>query len=36
MANLEMQFVSIQVNPRITHASDHSDNVNVVEVESIG
>jgi hypothetical protein len=36
VANLEMQFVSIQVNPRITHASDHSDNVNVVEVESIG
>ncbi len=32
MANLQMQYVSIQVNPRITHASDHSNNVNVVEV----
>jgi len=36
MANLQMQLVSIQVNPRIGYASDHSDNVNLVEVESIG
>jgi len=36
VVNLQMQFVSIQVNPRISYASDHSDNVNVVEVESIG
>jgi len=36
VANLQMQYVPIQVNPRITHASDHSDNVNVVEVESLG
>jgi len=31
-----MQFVSIKVNSRISYASDHADNVNLVEVESIG
>ncbi len=36
MANIQMQFVSIQVNPRTSYASEHSDTVNVVEVESIG
>ncbi len=36
VASLQMQFVSIQVNPRISYASHHSDNVNVVELESIG
>jgi hypothetical protein len=36
VANLRMQFVSIGVNPKISCASDNSENVNVVEVESIG
>jgi hypothetical protein len=36
VANLQMQYVSIRMNPKISYAFDNSDNVNGVEVESIG
>jgi len=36
VAKLQMQYVLIRVNPKISCAYDNSDNVNVVEVESIG